>query len=193
MDNLLDDAFNEKQNDGSQIIFATFWTRVWASLIDALIIMPIVLPLMLYNMSMWKNVFILIAIIIVPPAYKVFMEYTYGATLGKMARRIVVVNYDFEKPSLETILLRNIVGVASGAVTFLSTLYIFSLDGFKEVTGFIEYGVFMKKNSLVNRISNVMSLVSLIDVLMMLSDKQNRTYHDKIGKTYIVKRDSLAE
>ena len=193
MDNLLDDAFNEKQDNGSQIVFATFWTRVWASLIDALIIMPIVLPLMFYNMSTWKNVLILIAVIIVPPVYKVFMEYTYGATLGKMARRIVVVSYDFEKPSLEAILLRNIVGIATAAATFLSTLYVFSLDGFKEVTGFMEYARFMEKNNQVNTVNNVMSLASMIDVLMMLSDKQNRTYHDKIGKTYVVKRDSLAE
>jgi uncharacterized RDD family membrane protein YckC len=193
MDNLLDDAFNEKPLNSNQVVFATFWSRVWASLIDALIIMPIVLPLMFYNMSTWKNVLILIAVIIVPPVYKVFMEYTYGATWGKMAQRIVVVNYDFEKPSLETILLRNIVGIATAAATFLSTLYVFSLDGFKEVTGFIEYTTFMEQNNQVNTVNNVMSLVSLIDVLMMLSDKQNRTYHDKIGKTYVVKRSSLAE
>lgn len=193
MDNLLDDAFNEKQDNGSQIIFATFWTRVWASLIDLVVIVPIILPLMFYNMTMWKNVFALMLITVIPPTYKIFMEYTYGATWGKMAQRIVVVNYDFEKPSFEAICLRNILGIASGLVTFFSTVYAFSLPGFEDVTGFMAYSNFLNKNAQINTVNNIVSLAFMLDVLMMLSDKQNRTYHDKIGKTYVVKRDSLTE
>ncbi len=193
MNNLLDDAFNEKPLNDNKVIFATFWTRVWASLIDGLIIMPIVLPLMFYNMSTWKSIPALIVMTIIPPAYKIFMEYTYGATLGKMAQRIVVVNYDFEKPSFEAICLRNIVGIVSGAASFLSMLYIFSLPEFKDITGFMEYSRFMQTKTQVTTVNNIISLAFMIDVLMMLSDKQNRTYHDKIGKTYVVKRNSLAE
>ncbi len=191
MDNLLDDAFSEKPNNA--IIFATFWTRVWASLIDALIVMPIVLPLTFYNMSTWKSIPVLMAITIGGLAYKLFMEYTYGATLGKMAQRIVVVNYDFEKPSFENICLRNIVGITSGVATFLSMLYVFSLPAFKEVTGFMEYSRFISKIPKLGIVNNLVSLVFMVDVLMLLGDKQNRTFHDKIGKTYVVKRSSLTE
>lgn len=193
MDNLLDDAFNEKPLNNNQNIFATFWTRVWASMIDFLIIMPIVLPLMFYNMSTWKSIPVLIVMTIIPPAYKIFMEYTYGATWGKMAQRIVVVNYDLEKPSLEAIGLRNIVGIASGLVTFFSMLYAFSLPEFQDVEGFMAYGNFISKHPQLNTVNNIISLVFMLDVFMMLGDKQNRTYHDKIGKTYVVKRNSLAE
>lgn len=193
MDNLLDDAFNEKPNHETQIIFATFWNRVWASLIDALIILPITLPLIFYNMSTWKNVAILIALTIAGMAYKLFMEYIYGATLGKMAQRIVVVNYDFEKPSFEAICLRNVIGIISSIATLCSMLYVFSRPEFKDITGFMAYSAFASKIPNVNTVNNIVSLVYMIDALMMLSDKQNRTYHDKIGKTYVVKRNSLRE
>jgi uncharacterized RDD family membrane protein YckC len=193
MDNSLDDAFNEKQNNGNQAIFATFWTRVWATVVDSIILMPIILTVMYYNITGWKNVLILVLVTVVPTLYKVLMEYNYGATLGKMVYRIVVVDYDFEKPSLEAVILRNIVGILSGAATFASTFYVFSLDGFKEVTGFLAYAEFMEKNNRISALNNLMSLAFFIDVLMMLSDKQNRTYHDKIGKTYVVKRNSLVE
>jgi hypothetical protein len=193
MENLLDDAFNEKPNNETQIIFATFWTRVWASLIDALVVLPITIPLIFYNMSTWKNITVLIAVTIAGMAYKLLMEYTYGATLGKMAQRIVVVNYDFEKPSFEAICLRNIFGITSSVATLCSMLYIFSRPEFKDITGFMEYSAFASKIPNINIVNNVVSLVYMIDALMMLGDKQNRTYHDKIGKTYVVKRSSLAE
>ena len=193
MDNLLDDAFNEKPQNQNQNIFATFWARVWASLIDALIIMPIVLPLMFYNMATWKSVPVLIVMTIIPPMYKIFMEYTYGATLGKMAQRIVVVNYDLGKPSFEAVVLRNIIGIASGVVTFFSMIYAFSIPQFEDVTGFIAYADFISKHPQINTVNNIISFIFMIDVLMMLMDNQNRTYHDKIGKTYVVKRNSLAE
>ena len=189
MDNLLDDGFNEKQN--KQVVYATFWTRVAASFVDGLIIMPIILPLTYYNMIVWKNMPLLIAIAIFGLLYKLFMEYAYGATWGKMAMRIVVVNYNFEKPNLTEICLRNVINIASSVSTFLSSLYLFSLSEFKDVNGFMEYSVFVNKHTPASTISNILALAFLVDILLMFSDKQLRTIHDKIGKTYVVKRDSL--
>jgi uncharacterized RDD family membrane protein YckC len=189
MDNLLDDGFNEKQN--KQVVYATFWTRVAGSFVDALITMPILLPLTYYNIIVWKSMPVVIVIAILGLMYKVFMEYAYGATWGKMAMRIVVVNYDFEKPDFTEICLRNIVGITSSVSALLSSLYLFSLPEFKDVNGFMEYSVFVNKHTSATTITNIISLAFLVDALLMLSDKQLRTIHDKIGKTYVVKRDSL--
>ncbi|MBK8392708.1 MAG: RDD family protein [Saprospiraceae bacterium] len=43
--------------------------------------------------------------------YKPFMEFQYGATLGKMAVKLKVVNLDFEKITLSQSIIRYIPGL----------------------------------------------------------------------------------
>lgn len=191
MDNLLDDAFHEKQDN--QVVFASFWARVWAKLIDTLIILPVVLPLTFYNISTWKSIPLAIAVGAISVIYQPFMEYMYGATLGKMAKRLVVVNYAFEKPDFGAVVMRNIFNIISAVATLVSSVYVFSLADFQNVSDFMEYSVFVSKIEKVGLVNNVVTLVFMIDVLSLLSDKQNRTFHDKIGKTYVVARNSLPD
>jgi uncharacterized RDD family membrane protein YckC len=190
MENLLDDDFeNVAQN---KVVYASFWRRVGAYLVDAVVFVA-VLPVIFYNMIEWKSVPILISATLLPYLYKVFMEFKYGATLGKMARGILVTNYDFEKPNLSEVIMRNIIGIISGIFSIASMLYMFSLPEFKEVHSFMDYTVFAAKHtsSAITGITNLLSLVMMVDVLLLFGDDKKRTWHDKIGKTYVVERDSL--
>jgi uncharacterized RDD family membrane protein YckC len=188
MDTLLDDVFNDKPK--GQAVYATFWNRAGASLVDILPALCLI-PVNLYNETTWKNIPILVFVSVISISYKPFMEYYYGATLGKMARGLVVTNYDFEKPSLDEILTRNIFYIISGCATFFMSLYLFTLPEFGEIKSFLDYQMFVQKHKYIGIFNNAIGLVMIVDALMLFSDKHLRTYHDKLGKTYVVKQDSL--
>ncbi len=186
MENILDYDITEKRNE--DVMYATFWTRVGASLVDFLVLV-ILVPITIYNMVDWKSIPILVVSTAVSVLYKPFMEYKYGATVGKMAAKIKVTNYEFQKPNLQEIILRNIFHLSAGIINLVMSLYIFSLPEFGDVETYRDYQTFVaaSKSSM---LSMVLGLVTIVDVLFMFSDKQNRTLHDKIGRTLVLKREA---
>lgn len=185
MENILDYDITEKRNE--KVMYATFWTRVGASLIDFLVLV-ILVPITIYNMVDWKSIPILVVSTAVSILYKPVMEYKYGATVGKMAAKIKVTNYEFQNPNLQEIILRNIFHLSSGIINLVMSLYIFSLPEFGDVETYRDYQTFVaaSKSSM---LSIVLGLITIVDVLFMFSDSQNRTLHDKIGKTLVLKRE----
>ncbi len=67
------------------------------------------------------------------------MEYIYGATLGKMALKLRVVDAQFEKAGLQEILLRNIFNIVPSLITLVFTIGIYLRPEFEDVNGFTEY------------------------------------------------------
>lgn len=186
MYNLLD--YNPEKANIENVDYGTFWGRVAASLIDALVLIFIA-PLSIYNVIDWKSIPLFIALTLIGIAYKPFMEYQYQATLGKMAMRLVVTNYDFQTPNLQEIILRNIFHIATSITSFFITLALFNDIDFAEITTYANYQFAITKKSSIY--TNIEGLVFIISVIFMFFDDQNRTLHDKIGKTLVVKKDSL--
>jgi uncharacterized RDD family membrane protein YckC len=186
----LDDGFNAKPLN--KVVYATFWSRVAASLVDTLLILLISMPLTYFNITTWKSIPVLLLATGIGAFYKPYMEYTYSATLGKMLMRIVVTNYDFGKPNVQEIGLRNIITIASSVLTIISSIYLYSLPEFKNITGYMEYQQFVVKHSNFSALNNIIGLVFMVDILIMFGDAQLRTFHDKIGKTYVIKTDSVS-
>lgn len=186
MDNLLD--YNPEKTNIENVDYGTFWGRVAASLIDALVLI-FVAPLSIYNIIDWKSIPLFIALTLIGVAYKPFMEYQYQATLGKMAMRLIVTNYDFQAPNLQEIILRNIFYIASSIISFFMTLALFNDVDFAEITTYANYQSVTKAKESIY--ANITSLILIISIIFMFFDDQNRTLHDKIGKTLVVKKDSL--
>src|ERR1700712_1161316 len=90
----------------ADIVFAKFWIRFGAFLLDGLIIIIIILPVTYFNVIQWKIPWVFILTSIITIIYKPFMEYQYGATLGKMAVGIQVVGNQFQKVTLKEELRR---------------------------------------------------------------------------------------
>ena len=67
------------------IRFAKFWARFGALLIDGILILIVTVPVTFYNVTHWKTPLFFILTSLVTIIYKPFMEYRFGATLGKMA------------------------------------------------------------------------------------------------------------
>lgn len=79
------DQFEERE-----IIYATFWERLLALIVDALVFAPLAI-IKLFTESGWSYQVYIILTAFLGLVYKPLMEYKYGATLGKMTLKIIVV------------------------------------------------------------------------------------------------------
>ena len=80
MENILDNTLIEEQN--TQIIYGSFWPRLWALMLDGLIFIPLYI-VVFFNMLDWKSIPLMIVISIIPIIYKPYWEFRYGTTIGK--------------------------------------------------------------------------------------------------------------
>ena len=185
MDNLLDEDLSplDAPIEGE---FASFWRRVGASLIDTLLVLSL-FPLSYYNMIQWKSMPLLLALATIPLLYKNYCEYTWGATLGKYLSSVVVTTENFEKPSLKDIIYPNCFNIAAGLVSLGSSIYVFSLPAFATTKTFMDVTLLTAKSPLAQW-SNIFGLLILVDILVIFGSPQKQTLHDKIAKTFVLRR-----
>ena len=182
-----DDILDFNYDEGIErrpIEYASFWTRVGASLLDTLILLPVAF-LNIYNILDFKQLPLYLLLGFVPLVYKVFMEFKYGATLGKMIVKINVINEEEEPISLEQAIVRNIFYLLVSVISFMAGLYLFVQPSFSSITTFLEYGLVMQAGplQLVSQIANVLFLVSCLFVIF----RDNRqALHDSMAGTYVI-------
>jgi len=87
---------NEPLFPEADIRFANFGSRFGASLIDGIILAAIIFPVTYFNVTSWKIPYLFILTSLLEIVYKPFLEYRYGATLGKMAAGIQVLGHQFQ-------------------------------------------------------------------------------------------------
>lgn len=161
--------------------FATFGPRFLALLFDSLILS--VAPLLIsFNNTAWQNTMLLIVLSCIDITYKSFFEYVYGATPGKMALHIKVVNYEYGKASLNQILLRNLHQIAEGITMFAIGIY-----NFNQLPFLYEYSFFTKAIIAANWFLLSLVAFSLVDMIVFFTSKDGRSLHDRMGKTYVIK------
>lgn len=167
--------------------YGKFWPRVGAQLLDMLVLLPITLPLSIYNITDWKSDLILILLSVIGIGYRIFMEHKYGATLGKMAVQLKIVNYDLEKASLSHIVRRNLLYIIIAVMSVVSSLIVFHTDGFADIETYGQYNDFIAENELKSGLSGLfMFVIILVDCIFLWSDDHKRSLHDRIGKTLVV-------
>jgi uncharacterized RDD family membrane protein YckC len=165
--------------------YAGFWIRLGAALIDMLVLIPII-GISMYNQFDLKSIVLLYVITLISSLYKPLMEWRYGATLGKMACKIKVVNEDLKPISIDQSFGRYIPWGISAVIQLMAATFIFSDPSFKSATTFIEIGLIAQESPL-NNISNIYNLVFLVIVGSLVIDKKSRGFHDKIAKTTVIK------
>jgi uncharacterized RDD family membrane protein YckC len=186
MQSTLDESIIERENVA--IIYGGFWPRLGALLLDGIILAPITFGLTFYNLFSLKSGALMMAVALIGIAYKPFMEYAYGATLGKMALRLKVVNQQLERPDLQTVLLRNIFHILPTLLTAVMSLGMYSNPDFEDVTGFMEYITFAQAYGSSQTISSLSSLIILIEAIMLAVDDRKRTLHDRIAGTFVIEK-----
>jgi uncharacterized RDD family membrane protein YckC len=171
----------------ADIIFAKFWTRFGASLIDGLITIIIILPVTYFNVIQWKIPWVYIVTSLLTIVYKPFMEYEYGATLGKMAVGIKVVGHGFQKVNLKEELRRVSFYIVPNIIQQVLTLNFYFSHQLDSVQHYKDYNDYIVNSNPALYILNIIVVVLLIiDCITFFSNNQNRSLHDLYAGTYVI-------
>lgn len=181
-ENILDDEL-EKGPDWNQVRLAGFGSRAAAAIIDSFIMAPAMM-ISFWNIANLKSFAFEIFLSCIWVVYKIYMEWKFGATLGKMAIGIKVVNEHLESISLEQSMIRFSFYFINFLGGIVGSYFIFSHPEFTEITNLDEM-VAMSNGTvdLVTRLSAVPLLVSIIAVLM---EPKKQALHDKLAQTYCI-------
>lgn len=187
---ILDNEFHEPEKpiiNQRNIRYAGFWTRLKASFIDFFALLPIV-ALNYYNLLSLKNLFLEIIILLLSFLYKPLMEFYYSATLGKMAVNIKVVNYDYDKISLEQAFIRYIPWILSNIFSIITTITLFNTPAFYEADEFMELGYAMNQSS-TNIYNQLPTVIFVISALVIAFNDKKQALHDILARTYCIYKD----
>ena len=162
---------------------AGFWIRVVASLVDGLVFLPVVI-LSFVNLFSIKSIPLLVVMSIPQFLYKPLMEARYGATLGKMACGLKVIDDQGAGITVSQAYTRYIPFLVSMAVGLIAGVIMYSQPGFQNVTGFrtmqqTRQNPFQLLNSLIG-------LFMLADCIVAGFSYRKRALHDMMAKTFCV-------
>jgi uncharacterized RDD family membrane protein YckC len=172
----------------NEVVYGGFWVRFGAMIVDGLVLAPLTVSVSYFNVISWKSSGALIVLTLLSVMYKPFCEFYYGATLGKMALRLKVVNLQFEKANLEEVLLRNIFHIVPSLIVLAFSIVLYNEPEFQEIDGYMEYATFSQQFSYLNIVTYLSAIITLVDGIMLIADNQKRSLHDRIGKTFVVER-----
>jgi uncharacterized RDD family membrane protein YckC len=165
-----------------------FWIRVCALLIDDMIFIPISIISML-NYMLFKNIILFILITLPCFLYKPVMESRYGATLGKMACGIRVIDGIGQKITLEAayfrflpFLLISIPGTIQNISLYMSPEFE-SAKTLKEITQLQQPGP-------LNTFILLAIFFLLADCIFAAFTYRKRTLHDMLVGSYCVYKQS---
>ena len=175
------------EEEQMHVVYTGFWERFAALFLDGLLLSPLTI-INFYNHTHWKSINVLIIATLATIIYKPLLEYLYGATPGKKALSIAVCNTAYEKPNLQEALLRNVFGVGFGLISLIFSIFVFINPQFEEVTTMTDYSNLERRIGYSLLFSGLIFVIYLIDAIVLLADKQKRSLHDFIGKTYVIKR-----
>jgi len=163
---------------------AGFWIRVGASYIDGLIFIPVGI-LSIWNMYSLKSTFALILISLPELIYKPFMESFFGATLGKMACGIKVIDDNGKKLSLFGAYVRFFPYLIRDVVNLTGLLIVFSSPQFQSATSMMEFAQAQQDNFLAP-IRRILSILFLIECTFAAFTFRKRALHDMLAESFCV-------
>jgi len=168
---------------------AGFWIRVLAFLIDGLVFSP-VFALSLINMLQVKSLLLLFVILLPELIYKPFMEAFYGATLGKMALKIRVIDPHGNNLTLGKAYVRSFLPILVPVVLSFAVLFsLFLTPGFERASSFEEIDELMTLgNPLLSFLDDIATWVLVIDVVVVPFSSRKRAIHDMMAGSFCVYR-----
>ncbi len=183
------EIINEEKSKEQEVEFAKFWSRAGAYIIDGIIIGAFTLIINAINIANFKSFLIYLPIAIIAIFYKPFMESKYGATLGKMALNLKVIDQNFNQIDFKQSLLRSIILIFP-AILFVPIYYFaFNNPNLAKSTQLFEFAQGLAiEYPIQSWISNLSFLIIVIDLIVLLTDqtKTQRSLHDRIANTYVI-------
>lgn len=176
-------------------VYAGFWRRLGASLIDALIYIPIyILLLFAYRTSLTWLIPAIILNTVFYALYTVFFHYKYGATLGKLAVGIRVTQPDGSKISFQHALLRSsidlslavlytiweLIALASMDLAYFNSLPKEYMVRWGYIYSYLPWGF------QIFEYANYIWIFS--ELIVLLFNKRRRALHDFIAGTVVIRK-----
>ena len=184
---VLDNELTINETD-SEVKWAGFWIRVGASFVDFAVYLPLI-GLNIYKLYVLKSMPLQLFVALLMILYKPLMEYRYGATLGKLAVKIKVVNKDFEKITLPQSVIRYIPWLIGQVFSIYATILLFQHPDFISTKGWIEVGYL--QNELVSPAYNMIgSFILIISCIVVGFNKTKQGLNDMIANTYCIYKES---
>ena len=163
---------------------AGFWIRVGASIVDWLIFIPIGI-LAIWNMRSLKSTAVLVLASLPHFVYKPFMESFFGATVGKMACGVKVIDAEGQKLSLFNAYVRAFPFLLSSAINLASAVILYSSPQFQAATSMAEIGQAQSQEFL-QMVNYAIGLLVLIDCVVVAFTFRKRALHDMLAESYCV-------
>ena len=170
--------------DINQSQWAGFWIRVGASLIDALVFLPVI-GFNFYNLYALKSLPLALIVTFALILYKPYMEFRYGATLGKMAVKIKVVNNLLNPITLNQAIFRYIPWLISQIVSVAATVLLYSHPDFEVATSMSDIG-YLQNEVISPAINMFASLFLMVSCLVVAFSAKKQGLHDMMAGTFCV-------
>lgn len=185
-ENSLDEQLLQENNRfNEEVEYIGFWPRLAAALIDTLVLAPI-FAFSFYNIFNLKSLVLMYGLTLLSVLYKPLLEWKRGATIGKSAIGIKVVDYNLEKMNLDQSMTRYIPWLINSIFSLFSSTYLFMSPKFNQMDGFIEMGE-ITNTSPIQTASSIYSVIFLIIVGRLIFDSKGQGFHDLFAKTYCIK------
>ena len=169
--------------------FAKFWPRLGAAMIDGILLAMIVMPVTYFNVIQWKIPLVFIVTSLLTICYKPFLEYRFGATLGKMAVGIKVVGYRLQKVSLKEVLRRVSFYLVPSILQDLMNLKIYFSGDLASIKNFGDYNQDMiSSNPAMVWLNFIVFGLLIADCITFFTNYQNRSLHDLYAGTYVIEK-----
>jgi len=168
----------------SEHTYAGFWVRTFAALIDGLVLFPLSALYMLILVGINSLALTMLGLI-AAMIYKPYMEYRYGATLGKMALGIKVVSEENEALTPTQAFMRYIPWMVGNVISTFSIVMMYMSDGIGGADSFMEISQIMAEQGN-SSLSSLSGLIIIVIALSVAFDAQKRGLHDKFAKTICV-------
>ena len=168
--------------------YASFGLRLLALFIDGIIVRLFYSAFSYFNLYFLGSISALLITTFAGILYRVIMEYKFAATLGKMAAKIKVVNFELGPPTLKDVLLRNIFGISFSIITFLLALPFIIHSSFMDF-GTITLSSLFRGRSFISIANSCLILgLYITEAILVATDYKRRSLHDRIAKTFVVLR-----
>ena len=177
-------VFTANPYETAKVEYAGFWIRVGASLIDFLTYIPL-MALNFFNMMSIKSLPLQLIILLILGVYKPFMEFKYGGTLGKLAVKIKVVNYELESITGVQAIIRYALWIPGQIVAIASAIMVFQSPLFEETTTFVDIQTLQASMGMA-MISGIFGVLILVSCIIVAFEDSKRGLHDMMAKTYVI-------
>ncbi|HEC03146.1 MAG TPA: zinc-ribbon domain-containing protein [Phycisphaerales bacterium] len=167
---------------------AGFWIRVGAQIIDAVVFIPI-MALSFWNTYSLKHTAVLVLTFVPGLVYKPVMESFYGATLGKMACGIRVIDANGKNLSMVGAYVRYFPFLIQAGVTLAGQLILFSSEQFQSAESMLEMSQAQQGNFMAP-IGTVVNVLVMLECIVAAFTFRKRALHDMLAESFCVYKES---